>query len=734
MAIGRGFLVYFLVCGFKIPAQVGQVECLISGLLICSVSQRVISVMSLKFYPTARFERMQKLSKVFERLSRCLLQTCIAKACFDNGLPLMPILFLHTVEVIHPQTRITLLTDNVKVEDLGDSYRITIRGIIWAEVKKEQKFELRVLCVQLRQARGADGNPLLMLKEIAQAFDLPSVKTISKWDCRVQEQETALVLDFERKRSQIINELKYDTNVLTPEVLQRMQELCKDDPFLTYLEIRDILFQEGITSKLGEVSVRHAFERIPFYLVRDSLKKQLEKGQLTYRLCYLSDLLRAVLQRQERGEAMPKSQLLKAYHVVDVTSKSPDAKSPRQECKIQKLTQNLFSAALAKGENPQTYESFESTRIAEQSLPQDPSINDSMGRLMLNLRMYVSLHGSFRRVAGLLGISPSTCYQWVVMFAQVAQHLAAFIGVVRFSGTLCIDDKWIKIAEITRTQTGKRKFGYAFFAIDPLTGDLLHVEVFDKSGADSFKAFLLSLRAQGIHPKRIITDLASGYSEVIAEVFDKKVLHHHCLFHFKQAIFEHLDRVFGRDFRIEKCERRLHLKKQLAKLIFDVVDHKSRKTCRQRYQDLQPMKEAYLAVWPKSKCVFDCLERHFDKILNARENHKLILTNNPAELIIRNFTQRYKTMAGFETIDSARNYLRVFQLVYRFSKLDNEIDDLNRRGKSPLSLAGYDNIEKMPFYRYLNEPLLGSFSPFIAQMSDLKQSCLHQKQPLPCTG
>lgn len=333
---------------------------------------------------------------------------------------------------------------------------------------------------------------------------------------------------------------------------------------------------------------------------------------------------------------------------------------------------------------------------------------------MLNLRLYVSLRGSYRRVANLMGIATSTSYEWVKLFGQISCNLLAFIGVIRFSGTLCIDDKWIKIAQIKQESQGKRKFGYAFFAIDPVTLDLLHVEVFDKNGADAFKLFLLSLRAQGIRPYRIITDLAGGYSDVIAEVFGEKVLHHHCLFHFKQSIYKHLDKAFGLNTDIAHKPRRLHLKKQLEALIFNVVDASARKTCYKHYQNLEPIKKAYLSIWPKSKPVFDCLDRHFDKILNARENHKVVLTNNTAELVIRNFTQHYKTMAGFETIQSARNYLLIFQLVYRFSKLDDEIQDINRRGKSPLSLAGYQDIESMPFYRYLNQPLLQNFIPSIS--------------------
>jgi hypothetical protein len=61
---------------------------------------------------------------------------------------------------------------------------------------------------------------------------------------------------------------------------------------------------------------------------------------------------------------------------------------------------------------------------------------------------------------------------------------------------------------------------------------------------------------------------------------------------------------------------------------------------------------------------------------------------------VRLFTQHYKTFCGFESIESARHYLAVFDKVYRFTPFSNDAQE-RIRGKCPLELAGYE-IKKLP--------------------------------------
>ena len=58
-------------------------------------------------------------------------------------------------------------------------------------------------------------------------------------------------------------------------------------------------------------------------------------------------------------------------------------------------------------------------------------------------------------------------------------------------------------------------------------------------------------------------------------------------------------------------------------------------------------------------------------------------------MVIRRFDQHYQNFCGFESIETARVYLGVFEKIYRFTPFSDDAQP-RIRGKSPLQLAGYD--------------------------------------------
>ena len=106
------------------------------------------------------------------------------------------------------------------------------------------------------------------------------------------------------------------------------------------------------------------------------------------------------------------------------------------------------------------------------------------------------------------------------------------------------------------------------------------------------------------------------------------------------------------------------------------------------------MREQYVTKTPKVACLFDSLERHFPKLVNAIESERIPLTNNAVELVIRRFEQHYRGFCGFESLETAEHYLAVFELVYRLSPFSPDAQP-RIRGKCPLELAGYD-VSKLP--------------------------------------
>jgi hypothetical protein len=53
--------------------------------------------------------------------------------------------------------------------------------------------------------------------------------------------------------------------------------------------------------------------------------------------------------------------------------------------------------------------------------------------------------GSYRRVAAGLGVSTATAYRWVSQFGGQLLPVAALFGVVRSSGVVGVDEKWVKV-------------------------------------------------------------------------------------------------------------------------------------------------------------------------------------------------------------------------------------------------------------------------------------------------
>lgn len=195
------------------------------------------------------------------------------------------------------------------------------------------------------------------------------------------------------------------------------------------------------------------------------------------------------------------------------------------------------------------------------------------------------------------------------------------------------------------------------------------------------------------------------YSETIGAVFPKAT-HHECVFHALQWAQRLVKDVYGNDYA-ETHPEAVALKKQLYK----IFDAKSKKTVDKRYQEVMALEEEYVAQMPDSHRIFNFLERHYPRLVNAVENPLTPLTNNTIELVNRRFDQHYQNMCGFDGIGTARKYLHLFELTYRFTSFakDNrpvEGRELDIRGKCPLELAGYD-ISQMPIARVLRGQLLG---------------------------
>jgi transposase-like protein len=140
-------------------------------------------------------------------------------------------------------------------------------------------------------------------------------------------------------------------------------------------------------------------------------------------------------------------------------------------------------------------------------------------------------------------------YDWLALFGSEPLQVAAWCGVVRSSGVVGIDEKYVKVPKNDKPAGKHRQWMYVQVAVDVHALDLLHIHIFPHLGKNAARTFLLELRAKGYAPRAIITDLNADYAEPLAEVFPQAV-HHECVFHALQSWHRSFKDAFGGDYSI----------------------------------------------------------------------------------------------------------------------------------------------------------------------------------------
>jgi hypothetical protein len=277
----------------------------------------------------------------------------------------------------------------------------------------------------------------------------------------------------------------------------------------------------------------------------------------------------------------------------------------------------------------------------------------------------------------------------VSAFGRDLLPVAALFGVVRSSGVVGIDEKWVQVPEKAPRGSGRskmpksRRWMYVYLAVDVYTYDLLHIALYARNTAHSTRAFLLALKAKGYTPKVIVTDLRSEYGPAIAQLFPH-ARHHECIFHALQWAHRQLKDVYGKDYAKTRPDV-VRLKEQIDA----IFQAKTRRTAEKRFRKVLALRHQYVLSTPAVGSVFDSLQRHWPTLVNGIESTIVPRTNNATELVIRRFDQHYQNFCGFDSLASARLFLAVFEKVYRFTPFTPDAQP-RIRNKCPLELAGYD--------------------------------------------
>jgi transposase-like protein len=629
-----------------------------------------------------------------------------------------------------------------EIEEDG-TWRLEMEGHFIFTWKPKGFFEERILLVLLRQLRTPQSTPqrpFLRQEWLAEWFGTHQ-ELISRWQEYVREGGLARLNG------------EYDGRVTTPEIRQAILDIWVPNFWLSARQVRERLLAGGQISSvedISEKSIHQVAQDNGFAEVRRLLRQifqltadgpQWRDQVLLDRLFELNEVLMARLQAGEgltpqltlevetlkeavRAPITPlKKTLPFAYRLQQALFgqwKEIDDGSIRcPHCGSDLVSRKEKTPRCKRYRHPETREwrQVEGYRYycLNPSCPFETFTDYPEGvrlysgwtvdTMLWAVMVYLHLRTTYRRAADGVGVSHVTLWRWAMVVGEQALPVAILFGVVRSSGVVGIDEKWVLVPKNDKPQGERKRWMYVYLAVDVFTYDLLHMEIYPSNGKAEAQAFLQALKAKGYTPQVIVTDMNQDYSEPIRAVFPGAT-HHECVFHALQWAQRLVKEVYGNDYAQAHPEA-VALKEQ----IYKVFNAKTRKTVNKRYRKVMALKEEYVAQKPEAQRIFDFLERHYPKLVNAVENPLIPLTNNTVELVIRRFDQHYQNMCGFDSIETARKYLHLFELSYRFTPFaqDNRPvkgRELDIRGKCPLELAGYD-ISQLPIARILRGQLLG---------------------------
>lgn len=625
----------------------------------------------------------------------------------------------------------------VEVVEVEGGHQIRLEGEFYLKVNAEDTFWLRMVILFLRQLEGReerqggratrdDRRPLLPQQQLAQGFGVPQPH-ISRWEGYWLGRDWASLLSLR------------NCEVLTVELRDQIVDVLARFPWKGQQWVWEHLQRQGVVVTQGQV--RQAAQDSGWARFKVTLKRffVLSPGSIRPRdegmVQELLALVQNLLDKVERGEGLDSEEGLETAHLQEACAQvglvpppSPAAvpwalkvkwvlfatEAPIEEGVI-RCTYCGSREVRPKGRKPRlkryldennqwqtlqvyryrcdnaecSYGSF--THLPLGLLPYSPY---PLARHLRAVQMYGWGRSSYRRVAQALGVGPGRVYQWVSTFGQELLPVAALFGVLRSSGVVGIDEKWVQVPDKAPRGSGRsqepkpRRWMYVYLAVDVYTYDLLHIAIYAHNTPGSTRAFLLTLKAKGYKPRIIVTDLRKEYGPAIDEIFSD-ARHHECIFHAMQWLHRQLKEVYGAQYAAIHPEA-VELKEKLD-AIFQV---KTRRTAQKRYTTVMALRKVYVAQQPEAASIFDTLERHWPTLVNGIESTVIPRTNNTVELVIRRFDQHYQNFCGFDSLESARLFLAVFEKVYRFTPFTQDAQ-ARIRGKCPLEVAGYD-VSQLP--------------------------------------
>jgi len=663
--------------------------------------------------------------RLVQRLADQVLQTTLWLAIgllLDQGIMMPGVLRVQvTCGLVAQQSSVTVEHDCEQ-----HCYRARLSGTFSLRVADDDPFRRRLLLLFLRlldddgaqrgSRRTRDGRtPAVRQQMLAESLGIPQ-PNISRWEGYWQNG------DWRRLLSQ------YAPEILTHELQQQIIDTWAHWPQWTAQHVWHLLLNNGVAVTLRQV--RQAAHESGWQTVRQTLGRQCAAQAADLRLredWLISSLLAQIqmlLTKLQAGQGLTPQETLDVAALqagasaAGLTARAPVPLRPW----LRRVEQVLFRSwdETMVGDVRCTYCGSAQVR-RKSSIPRPKRVVDAQGEVqwvatyryycknpacavksftafppgvlpytphgiethVLVVQMYAWGRSVYRRTGAAMGVAAMTVYRWVSAFGTELLPVAALFGVVRSSGVVGVDEKWVLVPKNSKVAGDNRRWMYVYLAVDCYTYDLLHIAIYERNTEQSARAFLLALRAKGYRPRVVVTDLRQDYGPALAAVFPQ-AQHHECLFHAKKAVHRQLWQIYGPE-RYKNDAQAVAVRQAVD----DVLAAETKRTAQRRYEAVMAQRQALVAAEPGLEGVFATLETHWPTLINGIESDLIPRTNNTVELVIRRFDQHYQNMCGFESVETAALFLGVFEKVYRFTPFSQDAQQ-RLRGKSPLELAGYD--------------------------------------------
>lgn len=261
----------------------------------------------------------------------------------------------------------------------------------------------------------------------------------------------------------------------------------------------------------------------------------------------------------------------------------------------------------------------------------------------------------------------------------------------KWSGILCVDGKMVRVfdrlepmlaenSSFTERQRKMMHWKVWLCGIDSGTGDLPHYELADEETRVDLIIFFQKLKENGYELRVLVSDGNEDISHAARKVFGEDVLIQRCTRHFVEGL-----RRKASDAGLDGEKRTVELIGRIQSIIEadDIVKAGARLDALKRKRFHHPF---HRTVIEEFKALADILTTHLQY-----PDLQIPHTTNEIENVFKQVEMRLGSLCRFQHWTYARDYLKAWALLRRFTPFtDCRGERKNRNKRSPLELAGCD--------------------------------------------